>query len=156
MIAAFTSTVSAAIIWLSPAVTQERADAIAADIVHVACPEGVTRACRRDVAALLAVAFHESHFREAVDEGTIRGDGGRSWGLWQLQCGRSPRCARYLDRRVGAEYALRLIHRSENACRSLGPDAALRVYASGSCKRGAKASAVRVATWAKIETKLDQ
>lgn len=155
MIAAFTSTVAAAIIWLAPAVTEERADAIAADVVAVACPDGVTSSCRRDAAGLLAVAFHESHFRIEVDDGTIRGDAGRSIGLWQIQCGKSPRCSMYLDRRLAAAHALRLIHRSENACRQLGPDAALRVYASGSCKRGAKASAVRVATWERVLNKLD-
>lgn len=150
MIAAFTAAVSAAIISLAPAVTEERADAIAADVVAVACPDGVTRACRRDVAALVAVAFHESHFREAVETGEARGDAGQSWGIFQIMCGRSPRCSMYLDRRVGAAHALRLIHRSENACRKHGLDAALRVYASGSCKRGAKASAVRVATWRRV------
>ena len=40
---------------------------------------------------LLSVARHESAFRRDIHTGTRRGDGGRSWGLFQIMCGPTTR-----------------------------------------------------------------
>ena len=37
---------------------------------------------------LLTVARHESSFRKDIHTGKVRGDQGRSWGLFQILCGR--------------------------------------------------------------------
>lgn len=38
---------------------------------------------------LLTIARHESSFSKAIHSGAKRGDQGRSWGLFQILCGRS-------------------------------------------------------------------
>lgn len=38
---------------------------------------------------LLTIARHESSFSKAIHSGKRRGDQGRSWGLYQMLCGRS-------------------------------------------------------------------
>lgn len=45
---------------------------------------------------LIVTARHESSFAVTVHRGTRRGDGGRSWGLYQINCGkrRSSKCPR--------------------------------------------------------------
>jgi hypothetical protein len=39
---------------------------------------------------LLTIAKHESSFRKDIHSGKVKGDQGRSWGLFQMLCGRSP------------------------------------------------------------------
>ena len=39
---------------------------------------------------MITVAKHESSFARNVHAGERRGDGGRSWGLFQIMCGRHP------------------------------------------------------------------
>lgn len=138
--------VAAAILRLSPGTDVGHASAIAADIAAVSDSAD-------DAAALVAIAWHESHFRPDVDSGKVRGDAGRSWGLWQIRCGSSASCSRYVsDRRLGASRALWLVRKSVGACRRYGSSAALRAYASGSCRKGASASAARVDTWRTVSS----
>lgn len=134
--------------------TESQALPIAEAIDAVACHSGDSDACRRDAAALVAVGYLESGFHSAVALGHKRGDSGRSWGFWQINCGRSRSCERFLDLDTGAAEALRLITLSAGACRQHGPNAALRAYASGSCKLGARESTERVKLWRRIQRKI--
>ncbi len=101
---------------------------------------------------LAAVAVHESGLALDVDTGSRRGDGGRSWGLWQFNLGhgRTPEGWTGLelvaDRRKAALAAAHAVRRSAIACRryKLGFDFALSAYASGSCFGGAYESATMV------------
>ncbi len=100
----------------------------------------------RTAALLLAVALHESAFRLEVDTGASRGDAGRSCTLWQFNFGKGELCDALLaDRKLAARKAIELIRRSQKACRGPVEDM-LRVYASGSCKKGERESRVRVET----------
>jgi hypothetical protein len=47
---------------------------------------------RRLALFMLATGKHESGFAIGVHAGKVRGDGGRSWGLFQLMCGKRPTC----------------------------------------------------------------
>ena len=96
-------------------------------------------------ALLVSVAYLESGFAPDVDLGPcapVRGrcDGGRAVSLWQLH-GHPEQAG---DRPAAVATAIDQILQSASACRRYGPDAILRVYASGSCERGAAASARRV------------
>lgn len=126
------------------AAKRARYEAIAADIASAVymTPE---QHQRQAAALLVAIASHESGFAPDVDAGRCyrgpgwrsRCDGGRAVSLWQLQ-GR-PELAG--DRAGAARAALSLATRSIRACSSKGPDAGLRLYASGSCQRGQPESA---------------
>jgi len=70
--------------------------------------------------------------------------------LWQLRVGSGQtregwsREELFADRQKAARAALHLVRRSINACRALGPDAALNAYASGRCDRGQEAGQKRL------------
>lgn len=53
---------------------------------------------------LLTIAKHESDFRRDIHSGDLRGDEGRSWGLFQILCGRDP------DAEVPGDSGLRARH----------------------------------------------
>lgn len=125
--------------------------AIASDVAAAADEACGSRGegCRRwAVAVLLGVAWHESGFAADVDAGRCyrgrdgkgpRCDGGRAWGLWQMQGSGDEGKAWARDRRAGAREALRRIGRSLRACRRLPREEALSAYAGGRCE-GAEAA----------------
>jgi hypothetical protein len=110
----------------APAVVQAIADAAVADPLmgdeqHTA-------------AILLVFAFRESSYRADV-----RGDSGKSCGLFQSPCASTP----LRDPKAQATIALRIMRRSMTAC----PDFPFAVYASGSCASaaGRRISSERIA-----------
>ncbi|HEU4411837.1 MAG TPA: transglycosylase SLT domain-containing protein [Polyangiaceae bacterium] len=89
----------------------------------------------RTAALLVAVAYHESRF----DPKAV-GDGGRSFGLFQLQRGG----ASNFTPQVAARRSLAMIRSSRNACRDRPENERLAAYASGRCDRGLEASRARM------------
>lgn len=89
--------VAAMLSWTIPAarhdIERERYEGIAKDAVAVAFdaeekPIYAGALARTKTALmLLAIASYESGFRRDVDDGTVRGDGGRSWCLMQVNLG---------------------------------------------------------------------
>jgi len=127
----------------------------------------------KTAAVVLSVMWFESQFRKDVDFGVgdrSRGDSGRSWCLMQIQTGSGRTWAwnaaknRFAEPRdpaedvergwTGAELTadrkkcilagLRIARMSFNACAGLPVADRLRVYASGSCNKGARESEHRV------------
>lgn len=108
----------------------------------------------KTAAQLVAIAAMESGFAPDADVGPCfrgldgrgpRCDGGRAASIFQLHSGRGGTVAElFADRSRAVRAALGLVRRSARACLADGPDAALRVYSSGSCDRGRDASAARV------------
>jgi len=96
------------------------ADPVAGDQMHTA-------------ALLLVVAFRESGYRV-----NVQGDGGKSCGLYQTPCPRTPH-----DAPGQTHLALALLRQSFAAC----PDFPLAPYASGSCSSpaGRRISSARIA-----------
>lgn len=89
-----TEIILAAMLTLIPTKAQERHGeaAAAAAIRYAVVADAVADAANgsaRMAALLLTVAKHESSLRREVHTGKIRGDGGRSWGLWQVLCGKA-------------------------------------------------------------------
>ena len=127
---------------------------IAADVAAVASSEAKPR---REAALLIAVAVFESGLARDVDLGPcsparIRAGGcdrGRSASLWQLR-GYHP-----ATRREAAATALRLIHRSLNACRALPELERLAAYATGRCDSatGQRLSRERLALALRLEAR---
>jgi hypothetical protein len=126
---------------------------IAADIAAAVADEAPLFAGQfgreRTAALLVSVALFESGFRVDVDRGVTLGDHGASCTLWQLNLGRGRidgfSCGELAaNRRKAAALALRAMRRSRAACPNLPIEDMLRVYASGSCERGARESAERV------------
>ncbi|HEU4412509.1 MAG TPA: transglycosylase SLT domain-containing protein [Polyangiaceae bacterium] len=98
--------------------------------------EGVRRDGRaRADALLVAVAYHESRF----DPKAV-GDGGRSFGLFQLQRGG----ASNFSPELAARRSLALLRSSMNSCRDHPEDERLAAYASCRCDRGLEASRARM------------
>jgi len=108
----------------------------------------------RTAALLLTLSYHESSWRRDVDYGLGRHahGGGRyhcilqvavdgttqeGWNAMDLES----------DRELCVRAALHILQRSRGGCRSAGPDAWLRLYASGHCTRGRKAIAKRLKTF---------
>ncbi|HEU4407112.1 MAG TPA: transglycosylase SLT domain-containing protein [Polyangiaceae bacterium] len=89
----------------------------------------------RTAALLVAVAYHESRF----DPKAV-GDGGRSFGLFQLQRGG----ASNFTPAVAARRSLAFLRSSMNSCRDRAEDERLAAYASGRCDRGLEASRARM------------
>lgn len=99
-------------------------------------------------ALLLAIAHYESGLNHRVESGRIRGDGGRSVCLLQINLGphavswgppdiRSWRAADLLaDRRRCLRAGLEAVRLSLHACRSLHEADRLSVYTSGRCRAG--------------------
>lgn len=129
----------------------------------------------RTVSVILALMLHESAFMKNVDEGKgkfSRGDAGKSWCLLQLNVGkgrswswnakhdRLPRRGddpadiipgftgpeMVADRKKCIIAGLRGLRVSFSSCPGLPLDQKLRTYGSGSCKKGGKASSVRMHT----------
>lgn len=108
----------------------------------------------REQALLVAIAHHESAFAVDVDKGPCyrgprgdwsRCDGGRAVSIWQIQAVGTDARELFADRRKAAARALEAIRRSARACAAKhGQEAALRVYASGSCLRGIEESSAMV------------
>jgi hypothetical protein len=126
-------------------------------------------------AVMLAIMFHESKFYRDVDHGdpTGIGDSGRSWCMMQIMAGKHPsktlpwnfvqdRPPQYGDspdeieegvtgqeladnRRLCFYEGLKMVRWSYSRCGS-NPFDKLKVYASGSCDKGASASKRRVFT----------
>lgn len=104
-----------------------------------------------EAAALVAIAWHESAFAADVDKGPCyrgpKGDGarcdaGRAASMWQLQGDAAERAKLFAERRYAARRARDLMRRSARACvQRHGREAALRVYASGTCRLGVRESA---------------
>lgn len=139
-----------------------RYESIAADLYAVTyapearLPYRGKRGRAASTALLVAVAFMESGFARDVDRGPCyrggsfrtRCDGGLSAGLWQARLGAGEtlesihgvggltQADLFGDRKKAAAVAMHMIVRSFKACRLLGPEALLNVYASGSCSRG--------------------
>lgn len=98
-------------------------------------------------ALLLSVSYFESAWRKDVDTGIgkfARGDSGQSCTIFQLNRGFVACVPLLADRELAAREALHVLRQSAAACRSLGPDAALNVYASGSCEAGQEAGRKRI------------
>ncbi len=137
-----------------------RYQSIADDIATVVLdPEeqpivGGPHARAKTAAQLVAIASMESGFAPDADVGPCfrgldgrgpRCDGGRAASVFQLHAGRHGTVAElFADRPRAVRAALHLVQRSVRACLTDGPEAALRIYAAGSCDRGREASAARV------------
>jgi len=115
----------------------------------------VTTGDPRELAVLVAVAYHESGFAPDVDKGpcyrgprqdSARCDGGRAASMWQIQAaGDDDAADLFAHRRVAAARALKAIRRSARTCvQKHGREAALRVYASGTCSAGIAESTAMV------------
>ncbi len=127
----------------------------------------------KTAALVLSVMWFESQFRKDVDFGIgdrSRGDNGKSWCLMQIQTGTGRTWAwnaakgRFAvptdppgdvvsgwtgeelanDRKKCVLAGLRIMKMSFDACASMPVKDRLRVYASGSCERGARESNHRV------------
>lgn len=149
-----------------------RYESIAADVYSVVYADGAKRPYRGKLgrsytaALLISIAFMESGFARDVDKGPcyrngsfrFRCDGGRSVGMWQAQLGEGETLLAihgieglkqadiFADRKVAVSIAMHMVVRSFKACRLLGPEAALNVYASGSCSRGQTGGLARLLT----------
>lgn len=117
----------------------------------------------KTAALILSIAYFESGFARDVDIGPCaktkngqRCDGGRSACMMQVQIGSGATYQRahgidgltqqdlFADRETCFRVGLNMIRRSFTACRKLGPDMALNVYASGSCQRGQRPGLARL------------
>lgn len=139
-----------------------RYEAIAETVARVAFDEAEKplydgpRARERTAALLLALAYHESSFRRDVDYGVgpHAHGGGPYHCLLQIRVvDRTPEgwTGRDLvtDREKCIRAGLHLLQRSRNHCKKQGPDAWLRLYASGHCTRGRVAVEKRLDTLAR-------
>ncbi len=154
--------------------TETRYESIAQDLSEVVASEppfyAGDQGIARTTSVMLSVAFFESAFSAKVDKGLLRGDGGRSVCLMQINVGKgrtntwntvtnkfaSPNdkaeevelgwnASELLgDRKKCFRAAHRIMRRSIASCSRLGPLEALRSYASGSCEEGSDASRRRM------------
>lgn len=122
----------------------EREQAIANDIAAVTTDP-------REMAVLVAIAFHEARFAKDADVGPCyrgpRGDSsrcdfGKASSIFQIRAmGPDDMRKLFADRRHAARRALEMVRRSAAACVPRhGADAALRAYSSGTCLHGVKES----------------
>lgn len=121
--------IAAFMAYLSPTHNQARYEAIAADIVHVAEADPIDNDPLRTSLLLAAIAYRESQYRPDVETCKVTGDSGKALGLWQTHS--SDKVCR--DRREAARVALRMIHRSLDACQRLNPADRLGMYTHGRC-----------------------
>jgi hypothetical protein len=146
----------------SPEAGRARYEAIARTVARVAFDEAEKplyegpRARERTAALLLALAYHESSFRRDVDFGIgpQAHGGGPYHCLLQIRVDeRTPDgwTGRDLvaDREKCFRAGLHLLQRSRKHCKKQGPDAWLRLYASGHCTRGRVAVEKRLDTLAR-------
>lgn len=122
----------AAILALSPRLAHDRAEDIARDIAHVVETEPPLFQRRENAGFLLvAVAYRESGFRESVETCRVKGDGGKSLGLWQTQGDRAV-CK---NRRHAARVAFWMLRRSLEYCVHLPRfENRLSLYTTGKCQ----------------------
>jgi hypothetical protein len=146
---AFTSYLLAAMMaWVPPRPSDvPRYHTIAEDAVAVAFDENEQPAFEgaysreKTALLLLSIASLESNFRADVDRGDVRGDHGRSWGLFQINIGTGRTVEGWSgaelvnDRRKGFRVALRLVRYSLNWCRHLPEPDRLSGYTRGKCAR---------------------
>jgi hypothetical protein len=113
------------------------------------------RAREKTAALMLAVSYHESHWRRDVDLGIgpkARGGGGRYHCLMQIGVpkGKTPEgwTPKQLvqSRERCFRRGLHILQRGRRHCRGRGAHAFLNHYASGYCDRGRKAVSLRVRT----------
>lgn len=142
-----------------PAQAMERYEGIAAAISRVSLdprerplyPGALGRA--RTAALLLTLSYHESSWRRDVDYGlgNLAHGGGRYHCILQVAVDGTTQegwneTDLVSDRELCVRAALHILQRSRGGCRSRGPDAWLRLYASGDCTRGGKAIDKRLKT----------
>jgi len=131
--------------------TLGRYQAIAEDIAAVVSEPAIEplfdgRDARAKTAVLLAsVAASESYLRADVDNCKVRGDGGKSATIFQIQNAPKSVCT---DRRDAVRVALERLRASMSACKTLPASERLAQYASGRCDRGQRASRYR---WQRAE-----
>jgi hypothetical protein len=99
---------------------------------------------------MLSIASFESAFRKVVDDGVVRGDGGRSYCLMQIRVGqevtREGWTGRQLieNRKRCFRAALHMLRTSFNMCHSYPVEDRVSVYATGHCMLDAPISRSRV------------
>ncbi len=104
---------------------------------------------RAKTALLLAsIAAHESTFREDVENGKARGDGGSSWCFMQLHIGAGKTVEGWTggeltsDRRLCFRAGLHVARESFRMCTAFPVNEKLSAYASGQCGRSAVSRAM--------------
>ena len=95
----------------------------------------------RERIVLARLAWYEGSYSRRVASCAVKGDNGRSLGIFQVQprspLDRAEACGT-LDAQV--RVALRFMRRSVDVCRANTGSAVLNLYTSGSCERGHAAS----------------
>ena len=98
----------------------------------------------REQTVLARLAFFEGSYSRHVASCRVKGDHGKSLGLFQIQ----PRSTHDREQACGTlaaqvDVALRFIRRSVEVCADNRGSAKLNLYVSGSCDRGHAESALR-------------
>jgi hypothetical protein len=98
---------------------------------------------------LAAIASMESGLARRIDDGSVRGDHGVAWGLFQVHCfgkvAEGWSCRDLVDdREKGVRVALRMARQSFAACRGLELLDRLSVYTTGQCYSGQHESRARL------------
>ncbi|MBW2453511.1 MAG: hypothetical protein JRI68_03325 [Deltaproteobacteria bacterium] len=109
----------------------------------------------KTAALLLAISYHESHWRRHVDLGlgSRALGGGRYWCMMQIAVdrGKTPEgwTGKQLVQRRDRCFrrGLHILQRGKRFCRSRGGTSFINHYASGYCDRGGKAVALRTRTY---------
>lgn len=107
--------------------------------------------------ALVAIARHESHLRESVRRCQLKGDHGRSVGLFQVQRGwawdgHDERAICESDR-LQAALSLRVLGHYRKSCKSCAPLKLFQAYASGDPAKRSDAAKDTAAMWERIARK---
>jgi hypothetical protein len=136
--------------------TQARYDAIAHDAIEVAYDESEAPlfpgpSGRAQTALLmLSVASLESSYRKSVDDGTRKGDHGRSFCLMQIRVGDGVTADGWSgadlvsDRTRCFRAGLHILRGSFNACHSLPLRDRMSAYATGRCSAAEAKSQLRI------------
>jgi hypothetical protein len=104
----------------------------------------------RTALLMLSVASFESALRKTVDDGVVRGDGGRSYCLMQIRVGTGVTREGWTgpqliaDRKRCFRAALHMLRSSFNMCHSYPVEDRVSVYATGHCMLDAPISRSRV------------
>ena len=109
----------------------------------------------KTAALVTSIGLHESGFRKDVDEGKLRGDGGRSWCLMQINIGKGHVLVGdeemkswtgkdlVKDRVKCFKVGLEVMRLSMNQCSSLSGGGVLSGYTSGKCTANERTSTAR-------------
>jgi len=108
----------------------------------------------KTAALLLAISYHESHWRRHVDLGlgSRALGGGRYWCMMQIAVDRGKTPEGWTGRQLVQSRdkcfrrGLHILQRGQRYCRNRGGTSFINHYASGYCDRGGKAVARRVRT----------